>query len=198
MVLEVVTKVARGSGAARWRECGDRGRGAQPGRVCALSLLFLVCKGKFLIPNCFFGGWPTLYVCYMYVIYVCSVGVERRVQQQLGRCCPAATWPSHSPTCLGVLGDTLPGFPHLHCHPAHTCHSLPSFLPFCLPACLPAVDAINSSHSAELSAAQASAARSQLAAYFERFRTQLAPGRLTNSHAYLPHHCLSLSVAEAS
>ncbi|GAB4815219.1 hypothetical protein N2152v2_002265 [Parachlorella kessleri] len=38
------------------------------------------------------------------------------------------------------------------------------------------VDAINSTHSAELTATQAAAAHTQLAAYFDRFRAQLAPG----------------------
>ena len=38
------------------------------------------------------------------------------------------------------------------------------------------MDAINSSHSAELPAAQAATAQGQLAAYFERFQSRLAPG----------------------
>jgi hypothetical protein len=40
----------------------------------------------------------------------------------------------------------------------------------------PTVDAINSSHSAELSAGAAATAHSQLSAYFQRFQPRLAPG----------------------
>jgi chromosome transmission fidelity protein 1 len=48
-----------------------------------------------------------------------------------------------------------------------------------------AVDAINSSRSAALTAATAAAAARQLAAYFDRFRTRLAPGNARNIQSLL-------------
>jgi len=54
-----------------------------------------------------------------------------------------------------------------------------------------AVDAINSTHSAELTATQVAAAHSQLAAYIDRFRAQLAPGALN----LLSQACLASGVA---
>ena len=46
-------------------------------------------------------------------------------------------------------------------------------------------DAINGAHSAELSSSTASTALHQLEAYFERFRTQLAPGNARNIQAFI-------------
>ena len=44
------------------------------------------------------------------------------------------------------------------------------------------VDAVNGAHCAEVSAQQLSAAEAQMSAYFERFRTRLAAGRLLTKH----------------
>lgn len=61
------------------------------------------------------------------------------------------------------------------------------------------VDAVNSSHSAAITATQLQAASTQLAAYFERFQARLAPGghalsklcswRLCKEQQHTMHHC---------
>lgn len=60
-----------------------------------------------------------------------------------------------------------------HFRPIHPTTSLLCTPPHMPP---PTVDAINSSHSAELSAGAAATAHSQLSAYFQRFQPRLAPG----------------------